>query len=108
MTVYRATLIIRLDDGTHYVAGMDVIEFKGQFWLVPEWLENSSLRVRIPARIVSLASIRHSRSSGNPEFVVEDPIPKLVFDGLIQSPEARGFVVQERPEIQFPIPPVLH
>jgi hypothetical protein len=108
MTIYRATLIIRADDGTHDVAFMDVIEFESLFWLVPEWLDNSSLGVSTPVRIVSLATVRHSRSRGNPEFVVEDPIPKAVFDGLHQSPEARGFVILERPAIQFPLPPIVN
>jgi hypothetical protein len=62
----------------------------------------------MPVRIISLATIRHSKSAGNPEFVVEDPIPKSVLDGLIHSPEARGFVVREQPPIQFPIPAVLN
>jgi hypothetical protein len=107
VTIRKATIIVQ-SDGLHHIEIMDVIEFEGQFWLVPEWLDNTSLEVTMPVRIISLATIRHSRSAGYPEFVVEDPIPKSVFDGLIQSPEARGFVVRERPDIRFPIPPSLH
>ncbi|WP_157158778.1 hypothetical protein [Bradyrhizobium genomosp. III] len=107
MTVRRATLIIQ-EGAVCQVAFMDVVEFDGQFWLVPEWFENISLGVMRPVRIISLATIRHTRSPGNPEFVVEDPIPKSVFDGLTQLPEARGFDVRELPAIQFPIPPALN
>jgi hypothetical protein len=101
LKIYRATLVIRIDD-THHVAFMDVIEFEGKFWLVPEWLDNASLGVSMPVRIISLEKIRHSRSAGHPEFVVDDPIPKSVSDGPIQPAEAHGFVVKERPAIQFP------
>jgi hypothetical protein len=107
MGIYRATLIIS-DGSLHHVVFMDVIEFDGQFWLVPEWLENTSLGVMKPVRIVSLATVRHSRSRGNPQFVVEDPIPKAVFEGPSQSSKASGFDVRELPAIQLPIPPALH
>lgn len=108
MTIYKALLIIRTD-GTHDIELMDVIEFDGKFWLVPEWLDNPSLGMTMPARIVSLATIGHNRSTGNPQFTVEDPIPRSVFEGSIPSPEeAHGFVVLERPAIRLPIPPVLN
>jgi hypothetical protein len=108
MTIRRGNGIVKDHDGIHHVSFFDVIEYKGQFWIVPEWLVNTSQGVQRPARIVSLATRRHSRSRGNPEFVVDDPIPISVFEGRTESPEASGFVVQEMPDIEFPIPPAVH
>lgn len=108
MTILRGNGIVRDHDGLHHVTFFDIIEYRGQFWIVPEWLVNTSLGVQRPTRIVSLATIRHSRTPGKPEFVVEDPIPISVFEGRTESPKASGFVVQEMPDIQFPIPPAVH
>jgi hypothetical protein len=103
MAIYRATIIIETD-GTHTIEQMDVIEFDGQFWLVPEWFDNPSLGVTVPARIISLAAIPHYHLIDSSQFVVENPISRSIFEGE----EDRGFVVLERPAIQFPIPPVLN
>jgi hypothetical protein len=102
MRIYRASLAVVNDAGTE-VIGMDVIECEGGFWLVPSWLGNPSSGVKSPTRIISMRSIRYDRSSGCPEFVIHDPIPKRVFERRSQSPEAFGFEVQERPGLEFPI-----
>jgi hypothetical protein len=107
MEIYRANLIIQTG-AAHDNEIMDVIEFAGQFWLVPEWLDNAALGVTMPARMISLAPIGHNQlTAGIKYFVIEDPIPRSIFDGSIPEAEARGFVLIDRPPVQFPIPPTL-
>lgn len=101
MSMLSATTILAYPDGTHHVHTTDVIEFRGTFWLVPEWLDNRVQKLTKPVRIVSLATLPHSRTGRF--FVVNDPIPKSVFDGQIPPQEAGKFVVIENPDISFPI-----
>jgi uncharacterized protein YodC (DUF2158 family) len=101
--ILKATVI--LQSTAHEVHTVDVIEHEGQFWLVPEWYDNQAQGVTMPARIISLATLPHQRGQGSPEFVVNDPIPKYVFDGHIPPEQAHKYVVQEQPWIRFPIPP---
>ena len=102
--IYKATVIIA-DDNVHNAYQIDVIEDADDFWLVPEWLESPDGKTRRPARIVSLATLPHQRGKDSPEFVVDDPVPKYVFDGRIPPQEASKYIVIEAPEILFPIEP---
>jgi hypothetical protein len=87
------------------ICKVDVIEHDGGFWLVPEWLDMPAQGVTMPRRIIPLARVSHQRNDGiDPEFVVNDPIPKSVFDGLAQSQIADKYGVQELPEIRIPLP----
>jgi hypothetical protein len=102
---YTATLVLE-HDGLHVVHYGDVIEYDGHFWLVPEWRDNRALGVTMPARIIALASLSYQKT-GNlpPQFVVNDPIPKCVFDGQIPPEQAHKYIVVERPEIRLPLTP---
>ncbi len=58
----------------------------------------------MPRRIISLATVAHQRTEGgDPEFVVNDPIPKSVFEGRAPSQLADKYGVQELPEIRIPL-----
>ena|SRR5450759_1746819 len=104
MKIRKAQLVIAASDGVHWIATMDVIEYDGKYWLVPDWLDNSDRTMSRPTRIVSMEKLRHSQTPGaNPEFVVEDPIPKFVFDGQIPPEQAGTYVVVEYPGILNPI-----
>jgi hypothetical protein len=89
------------DEGTIYK--VDTIEYQGKRWLVPEWLDNAREGWRSPARIICIDLLKHQNSPGGPaDFVLNDGIPKAVFDGQI-PPQSEGFyVVIERPDIKFP------
>lgn len=102
MTIRKAMVMIN-DANSTSICEMDVIEYDGKFWLVPEWLDNPIQKVTKPMRMVSLETIRHSRMRGaKQEFVVEFPVPKYVFEGRIPSAEADKYVVIEGPELLFP------
>jgi hypothetical protein len=103
LKILRAQLVIE-DNGVHHIAFMDVIEHEAQFWLVPDWLENPALKERRPTRLVGLAKLRHSRTAGRPEFVVEDPIPKSVFYEKAIPPKLENrYEILKAPDIRFQI-----
>lgn len=79
----------------------DTIEHAGELWLVPEWLEAPALKVRKPARIISLSRLSHQRfAKPHPaDFFLNDPMPKDVFEGRAPSAAAAPFHVVEAPEI---------
>lgn len=105
MKLYSAMLTT---DGD--IVKMDVIEYKGGFWLVPEWLVSPDKKYMRPLRAVSLATIEHSLiESGNPaHFVVSMPIDKSVFHGHPVEDLQTAYVIEENPEIVFPNPDVLN
>jgi hypothetical protein len=99
MKIQKATVVI---DSSIYKA--DVIEFEGRYWLVPEWLDMPAQGVSMPRRIISLEAIPHQHTPGvDPEFVVNVPVPRAVFEGRAQSQGERQFVVRELPEIRVPL-----
>jgi hypothetical protein len=109
MKIYKAMVIIASD--VHETRMVDVIEHDGEFWLVPEWLDNQVRRLTKPLRIVSLRTLPHQRIAGKdhpPDFVVNDPVPKYVFDGRTPPQEADKYVVVEGPEIYIPLASRLH
>jgi hypothetical protein len=104
MTIRKAMVIINYD-GRHEIHEVDVVEYQGEFWLVPEWLDNSVQKITKPTRLVSLAHLPHQRVSGRQEFVVHDPVPSYVLFGRI-PPETKGrYAVIEFPDLSFPIQP---
>ena len=86
------------------IESMDTIEHEGSFWLVPEWLDLPARGISMPRRIVSLATLRHERTNGNPDFVVNDPVPRFVFDGEVPSQIKHMYIVRDLPEIRVPMP----
>lgn len=101
MRILKATLNLLGGDrpGIHH---MDAIEHEGQVWLVPEWLDFHAEGVTMPARIVSLATIPHDRTSvAGMEIVVSFPVPAAVFFGSLREDAERSYTVIERPDIRL-------
>jgi hypothetical protein len=85
----------------------DTIEHEGQFWLVPEWLEAPELGMTRPARIIPLAKLRHQKMGPNypQRFLLNDPMPRDVFEGRAPPQLAEQFGVITEPQgivIHFP------
>lgn len=109
MTALTAMVILSDDDGTHgEIHDVDVIEYEGQAWLVPEWLDYPDAQVTMPARIVLLDALSHARTKLSPRFVVHDPIPKSVFAGNVPPALEAQYVVIEGPDIRLPVPSATH
>jgi hypothetical protein len=109
MKVFK--VIVQLAD-TSEVSMCDAIEFEGQTWLVPQWFEVPSESKTIPRRIIPLAKLRHQKmSSGNPygaDALVNDPMPKALFDEQIPTELATRYGVVERPDISIPAAGGIH
>ncbi len=109
MTALTAMVILSDDDGKNgEIHNVDVIEFDGQAWLVPEWLDRPDEKMTMPARIILLDVMPHSRGEVSPQFVVDGPIPKSVLAGNAPRALEAQYVVVERPDIQLPLPNVIH
>ena len=95
--IYRT--LIANEDGIHII---DTIEFEGEFWLVPRWLDNKSEGWSKPERIIRLFLLPHQRQIGSPvaDFVLNIEVPTAVLDGLEPSQDPRIEVV-ELPDIQI-------
>jgi hypothetical protein len=80
----------------------DVIEHEGDLWLVPTWLENKDEGWMTPARIVRLTGLQFqttAEGSWMGDYVLNEPIPKSLFEG--RPPEqGEKYVVVERPDIR--------
>ena len=95
--VYQAHVVVD-DKGMHSQVFIDVIEFRGKPWLVPDWLDIETLGVTMPERIISLEGVPHTRSGM--VYVVEFPISLRVLKGDETGP----YTVFEQPKILMPIP----
>lgn len=87
---------------------MDVIEYEGHAWLVPEWHDYLDAKVTMPVRIVLLDTIPHGRMPAPPQYVVSFPVPKCVFEGRVPPALEAQYVVIERPDIRLPLPDATH
>jgi hypothetical protein len=83
---------------------VDTINYDNNWWLVPEWYDNKSKGWIMPKRIIQLDSLPHQViDSGNPvDFVLDNPMPKDVFDGKTKKHKSKQFCVLIDPEIKLP------
>ncbi len=103
MTIHKAVVFFDNETtGTSYL--VDVIEYLGAFWLVPEWIEYPLQKERSPARIISLLTLPHQDTPGAPRFLVKAAIARSVFDGQIPPDKAADYILIDRPEIRLPLP----
>ena len=89
------------EDGLYRV---DVIEFEGGLWLVPEWLDNKAQGWTTPARIIRLDTIPHQRVEGmDYHFVVNVSIPKAILTGADPTTIDTEFplIVRDMPGVRF-------
>lgn len=98
MMVLKALVLMK--DGLYR---MSVIEFEGQFWLVPTWLDLPRKGWSKPGRLICLSSLPHQQMMDNPDhqFVVRYPIPKSLLSGPIPPELAAQYVVIDLPDLEF-------
>jgi len=89
-------------EGAEFTAYMDTIEYEGEFWLVPSWMEALWNGWRIPSRIVSLSRLRHTCTPGGRSGDFTLLLPGALFDltETVDALQAHGYVVRERPDIR--------
>jgi hypothetical protein len=92
-----AKTAVKSDDGKIY--WIDTIEHEGGLWLVPKWLATTYPQMYKPARMIQMDTLAHNlvdydfQRSGLKLYAIDDPIPKAVLDGAIQSSPGQRFVV---------------
>ncbi len=84
---------------------MDVIKYEGEFWLVPEWWVKQSEGWKAPERVVHIGSLDHSHFPENFgfQFLIQSPVPKLVFETEDLSQLTSEYLVYIGPDIRLPI-----
>jgi hypothetical protein len=83
---------------------MDTIEYQGEYWLVPCWLEALWDGWRMPAKIVCLSKLRHVQTPGGlGDFKLLDALEPSTLTDPVEKLQANGYVVRERPDIRLPI-----
>jgi hypothetical protein len=66
---------------------------------LPKWLATTYPQMYKPARMIQMDTLAHNlvdydfQRSGLKLYAIDDPIPKAVLDGAIQSSPAQRFVV---------------
>jgi len=101
--------IIGLDDSSDILL-CDTIEHEGAKWLVPRWLEAPSEGWKKPQRIICLDPLPHQKLQGAfpAEYLLNDPMPRSVFEGRPRQQGERAYVVIEEPDIRIAIPRGIH
>jgi hypothetical protein len=103
------TLISYREGGSIYMC--DTIEHEGKLWLVPHWLESPSEGTKQPTRIIRLDGLQYQRMT-NPaygaDYILNEPLPKAVFEGPLPKELEGQYVAIERPDIPLPIPKGIH
>jgi hypothetical protein len=102
MKIFSA-MVIGVAGGT--ISQCDAIEYDNKLWLVPNWLDIPAQGVTKPARIIRFDSLRHQKTPGpnGADFVINDPIPKELFDARTPRQAIPGFEFVEMPEISLPL-----
>ena len=89
----------------------DTIEYEGGLWLVPAWSEPQADGLIYPNRIIRIDKLRHQKMTlGNlygADYVLNDPLPKGLFESQIPKELEGKFDVRERPNIGIR-PPAVH
>ncbi|HEY5379911.1 MAG TPA: hypothetical protein VIJ78_10300, partial [Pseudolabrys sp.] len=102
MKIFKATVIV---GGAIHKS--DAIEYEGKLWLVPHWLDMPAQGVTMPARIIRFDNRQYSdvRGTNLGDFVVNDSMPKELFDHQTPRQPIAGYEYLEMPEIRIPLAP---
>ena len=98
-----SVMIIAPEDGS--IAKCDGIAHEGKLWLVPHWLDVPGQGLTRPVRLIRFDQLAHQRSQGAKdgiEYVVNEPIPKALFDIRTPKITAPRFEVVDLPELAIP------
>lgn len=82
------------------------IERGDEILVVLHWLGNPKLGLRKPEYVLPLDQVRHQKSDdpkAPAQYLINDPMPKSLFDGTAKRPERRRWKVQKGPDVTFPL-----
>lgn len=93
------------------VAAIDTIEFQGGLWLVPMWLDQREQGWTSPEYIVRLDALAYDPVLAwpyRPNYWLNVPLPKDVYEGRAHSAPGQRFEVVHRPSLRIDVPTGLH
>ena len=107
MKILKA-LVFFTDDNSGSLFTCDAIHREGKNWLIPKWLGTGDTPKAFPERFICIDNLRHQKiDNPNPHhFVLNEGIPKCVFDGVQPKDSDVTFLIVENPNI--PTEPSIH
>lgn len=104
MQIYN-TLISFASEAIGQIFTCETIYYEEKYWLVLKWLYSPDKTHKKPERIVCLSDMQFQKTDWpGKDFVLNVPIPKVVFDIQIPPSSLPGYIVIDYPEVIFPIP----
>lgn len=98
--------LVPFDDGIYYV---DTIEYEGELWLVPGWLDDTpSKGYSMPIRIIRVPALQPAGPSAQADYVLANPLPKGVYEGNVPTELENVYAVIDRPQIVVASPKIYH
>jgi hypothetical protein len=96
--------LVPFDDGIYFV---DTIEYEGEIWLVPEWIDDTpSKGYSMPVRIIHVPALQPAGKSVSADYVLANPLPKGVYEGNVPTELENVYAVIERPDIVVESPKI--
>ncbi|MGD0488095.1 MAG: hypothetical protein ABSB94_12980 [Syntrophorhabdales bacterium] len=85
------------------ILSCDAIRYKDKLWLVPHWRENKIEGWKSPARLIRMDTLRFQNlpPGFHEDFVLNDPLPKVLLDHRVQPPKDTVYEIVENPEIHI-------
>jgi hypothetical protein len=97
------TVVSFVEGGALHAA--DTIRYEGGIWIVSVWSQSQAEGLVMPTRIIRIDTLRHqTMAAGNhygADFVLNEPLPKGLFDAQIPQELVGKFDVVERPDIHI-------
>lgn len=97
------TLVSFVEGGALHAA--DTIRYEGGLWIVSMWSQSEAKELVMPTRIIRIDTLRHqTMAAGNHygvDFVLNEPLPRGLFDDNIPQELVGKFDVVERPDIKI-------
>src|SRR5262249_37447589 len=87
----------------------DALEYQGRDWLVAKWLDNQTLRISKPTRLIGADVSGYTTApppglKGKYDYALLSPVPKAVFDAPT-PPQIQALVaVIDHPPIEVELP----
>jgi len=102
MKIFKSLIFFSGENDGH-VYKCDTIEYRGNLWLVPSWIENNETGESKPERIINIKNVRYQTmdTDGDYHLVLNEPIPKDIFDGKDKAKTNIKFEVVDHPDISY-------
>jgi hypothetical protein len=105
--VFRTS--VSFDELPPGIYAIDTIEHAGRLWLVGGWLESPAAGYRIPQRLICPLKLGFQPNPepgpGRMNYSISGPVSKAVYEGRVQSSVTNDYLVLDRPDVRFPLPP---